>query len=109
MGYKFKINQANEFRPNIGFGVITEATHGAYVNEIRGRPETRRISYVFLGKEPFRQWTVGLDYRHQISETIFVGAAIDLAYNFTFEWGRTYLSPYLGFALSALKKKKAEE
>jgi len=106
-GYRWKINRLNELRTNIGFGVITEATHGAYVTEVQGRPETRRVQHVFLGKEPFRQWAIGLDYRHNISEAIFVG--LDVVYNFTFEWGRTYFSPYLGFNLSDLKKAKDQE
>lgn len=108
-GYKFKINQLNELRPRIGFGVINHVLYETWTVQVGG-PETRTVTHFTSGKkEPFRQWTIGMDYRHDISKTIFVGLGLDVVYNFNFERGRTYLSPYLGFALSALKKKKAEE
>lgn len=99
LGYKYSINNINEIRPRIGFAVINRADYGTAITEIVGRPETRSVRHYYYGKEPFRNWSVGFDYQHWVSEKIYLAIGFEITYNFIFKDGRTYLSPTVGFQL----------
>ena len=99
LGYKYSINNINEIRPRIGFAVINIVDYSTIITEVVGRPETRNIRHYYNGKEPFRNWSVGFDYQHWVSEKIYLAIGFEITYNFTFKDGRTYLSPTVGFQL----------
>ncbi len=99
IGHFFDITELSQLTPKLGFSVINHVDYYTIIAEVVGRPETRSITHYYSGKEPFRNWSVGFDYRHRFLPKLYVGLSLDLTYNFVFNHGRTYLSPYLAFDL----------
>lgn len=96
-GYRLFFNEINELRPRIGWGVINRASYGTAITEVLGRPDTRNVIHYYSGKEPFANWSIGIDYRHNLTDQIVIGFGMDVTYNFKFKDGRTYFSPTIGF------------
>jgi len=99
VGYKLMLDEINEFRPRIGWGIINRANYGTAITQIQGRPDTRSVIHYYYGKEPFTNWSLGMDYRHNMTDSIIIGIGIDVTYNFKFRDGRTYISPFIGYRL----------
>lgn len=97
IGYNFKINALNELRPRLSLAVITLAQYTTITTEIVGQPESRNTVHYYSGKEPFRHWSIGFDYRHNVFDKFYLGASCDINYAFTFDFGRTNLSLLVGW------------
>lgn len=100
LGYRYEVNKLNSLTPRLGFGVIVKPNYSIYRTGIIEQPlDTYSTQMRYSGKTAFTHWTLGLDYRHSLTEKVFIGLSADVAYNFTFKYGRTYLSPYVGINL----------
>lgn len=99
VGYRIILDEINELRPRINWGVINRPSYGTAITQIQGRPDTRSVIHYYYGKEPFTNWSLGMDYRHNLTDSIIIGFGIDVTYNFKFRDGRTYLSPFVGYRL----------
>lgn len=97
VGYNFKIDALNELRPRLSLAVITLAQYTTITTEIVGRPESRNKVHYYSGKEPFRHWSIGFDYRHNVCDRLYIGLSCDINYAFTFDFGRTNLSLLIGW------------
>ena len=60
VGYKHTINRINEIRPKIGFAVTNIVDYTTIITQVQGQPETRNVRHYYYGKEPFRNWSIGL-------------------------------------------------